>query len=107
MSHRESIPRAEQSCNSFHDNALKIGNVIVVADETASEYRYSVDDARSILFVPANAKYEGLPGKVAKAFLFLGLSPLTMPIPKAHDAPVSLALFNSHYPIYSPTLPPF
>jgi hypothetical protein len=97
ISHRESIPRAEQSCNSFHDNARKIGNVIVVADETASEYRYSFDDARSILFVPANDKYEGLPGKVAKAFLFLGLCPLNMPILKVDDDSVCIDVFKLKY----------
>jgi hypothetical protein len=85
ISHREGIPRAEQSCNSFHDNGGKIANVIVVADETAPEYSYSFDDARSILFVPANDKYEGLPGKVAKAFVFFGLCPLNMPILKIDD----------------------
>lgn len=85
ISHREGIPRAEQSCKSFHDKAGKIGNVIIVADETAPEYSYSFDEARSILFVPANDKYEGLPGKVAKAFVFLGLCPLNMPILKVDD----------------------
>ncbi len=85
ISHREGIARAEQSCNSFHDDAGKIANVIVVADETASEYSYSFDYARSILFVPANDKYEGLPGKVAKMFVFLGLCPLNMPILKVDD----------------------
>jgi len=85
ISHQEGIARAQQSCKSFHDNAGKIANVIVVADETAPEYSYSFDDARSILFVPANDKYEGLPGKVAKALVFLGLCPLNMPILKVDD----------------------
>ena len=85
ISHREGIPRAEQSSNSFHDPDGKIANVIVVADETAPEHGYSFDDARSILFVPANDRYEGLPGKVAKAFVFLGLCPLNLPILKVDD----------------------
>jgi hypothetical protein len=85
ISHQEGIARAQQSCRSFHDNAGKIANVIVVADETAPDYSYSFDDARSILFVPANDKYEGLPDKVAKALVFLGLCPLNMPILKVDD----------------------
>jgi hypothetical protein len=85
ISHREAIPRAEQSCNSFHDEAGKIANLIVVADETAPEHSYSFDDARSILLVPANDRYEGLPGKVAKALVFIGLCPLNLPILKVDD----------------------
>ena len=85
ISHREGIPRAEQSCQSFHDDAGKIANVIVVADETAPEYSYSFDDSRSILFVPANDKYEGLPVKVAKALVFFGLCSLDLSVLKVDD----------------------
>jgi hypothetical protein len=94
ISHREGISRAEQSCSSFHDDAGKIANVIVVADETAREYRYSFDDARSILFVPANDKYEGLPGKVSKALVFFGLCPLNMPILKVDDDSICMDVFR-------------
>jgi len=94
ISYQEGISRAEQSCNSFHDNSGKIANVIVVADETASEYCYSFDDARSILFVPASDMYEGLPQKVAKAFVFLGLCPLNVPILKVDDDSVCADVFR-------------
>jgi hypothetical protein len=94
ISHREGIPRAEESCKSFHDDSGRIANVIVVADEAASEHSYSFDDARSILFVPANDRYEGLPGKVAKAFVFLGLCPLHMAILKVDDDSVCVDVFR-------------
>ena len=93
ISHQEGIPRAEQSCKSFHDDAGKIANVIVVGDETAQEYSYSFDDTRSILFVPANDKYEGLPVKVAKALVFFGLCPLNLPILKVDDESVCTDVF--------------
>ena len=48
---------------------------------TPSEF----DTARSILFVPASDTYEALAQKVAKALLFIGLCPFSVPVLKVDD----------------------
>ena len=84
VSHHAGLGEAEASCRSFSDPTGGIANLIVVGD-TLAEDTFRFDPGRSTLFVPAPDTYEALPQKVAKALLFLGMSPLSLPILKVDD----------------------
>ena len=47
--------------------------------------KFHFDAGRRLLIVPANDAYEGLPTKVIKSFLFMGLARVTVPILKLDD----------------------
>lgn len=77
------MPLALQSAESFSDSCVK--NVVVVGNEDLPAYQYRFEIESSILEVPANDFYEGLPQKVAKFFLFLGASSVDLPVLKVDD----------------------
>ena len=84
VSHKAGLECAEASCRTFSDPRGRVANLIVVGD-ALPEDTFRFDRDRSVLFVPAPDTYEALPQKVGKAMLFLGMSPLSLPILKVDD----------------------
>jgi len=84
VSHKAGLESAEASCRTFFDPSGCVANLIVVGD-ALPEDTFRFDRARSILYVPAPDTYEALPQKVGKSLLFLGMSPLSLPILKVDD----------------------
>ena len=76
---------AERSSFSFGDPTLDVETLRIIGDELFPENKFHFDAGRRLLIVPANDAYEGLPTKVIKAFLFMGLSCITVPILKLDD----------------------
>ena len=76
---------AERSSFSFGDPTLEVETLRIIGDESFPENKFHFDAGRRLLIVPANDAYEGLPTKVIKAFLFMGLSCITVPILKLDD----------------------
>jgi len=84
ISYKLGVSQAEASCRSFHDRTGTIANLIVVGSALPEDaFRFNPES--SILSVPADDSYEALPQKVAKAFLFIGLCRLSMPVLKVDD----------------------
>lgn len=84
ISYKLGVSQAEASCRSFHDPTGTIANLIVVGG-ALPEDTFQFDADSSILLVPADDSYEALPQKVAKAFLFIGLCQLSIPVLKVDD----------------------
>lgn len=84
VSYKGGLEHARASCRSFSDPAGRIANIIVVGDATPED-TFHFDRNRSTLIVPAPDSYEALPRKVAKAWLFIGMSRLDLPVLKVDD----------------------
>ena len=76
---------AERSSSSFADSTSEVETLRIVGDKSFPENKFHFDAGRRLLIVPANDAYEGLPTKVIKSFLFMGLARVTVPILKLDD----------------------
>ena len=85
VSCRPKLARAELSSSSFSDPTSEVETLRIIGDESFPENKFHFDAGRRLLVVPANDAYEGLPTKVIKAFLFMGLSRITVPVLKLDD----------------------
>jgi Galactosyltransferase len=85
VSCRPKLGLAELSASSFSDPAAEVDTLRVIGDETLPEHKFHFDATRRLLVVPADDAYEGLPAKVIKTLLFIGLSCVTAPLLKLDD----------------------
>ena len=85
VSCRPKLPLAELSSSSFSDPTSEVETLRIIGDELCPENKFHFDASRRLLVVPANDAYEGLPTKVIKSFLFMGLACVTVPVLKLDD----------------------
>ena len=85
VSCRPKLARAELSSSSFSDPTSEVETLRIIGDDSFPENKFHFDAGRRLLVVPANDAYEGLPTKVIKTFLFMGLSRITVPVLKLDD----------------------
>jgi hypothetical protein len=76
---------ARASAATFDDPRRNIRNLIVIADPALAANTYRFDPAQEMLTVPSSDAYEGLPVKIQKLLVFLGLSDVMAPILKVDD----------------------
>ena len=85
VSCRPKLAIAERSSSSFADPTSEVETLRIIGDESFPENKFHFDASRRLLIVPANDAYEGLPTKVIKSFLFMGLACIKVPILKLDD----------------------
>ena len=85
VSCRPKLAIAESSSSSFADPTSEVETLRIIGDESFPENKFHFDTGRRLLIVPANDAYEGLPTKVIKSFLFMGLACIRVPILKLDD----------------------
>ena len=85
VSCRPKLAIAERSSSSFADSTSEVETLRIIGDKSFPENKFHFDAGRRLLIVPANDAYEGLPTKVIKSFLFMGLASVTVPILKLDD----------------------